>query len=225
LEAQKQPDTTDAPVNSDSSDSQMSHYFKEKVEVETKPKIPAGFGSLFDQITSKRKDFEVEQEVPTIEISNQTEVMAEEAVAPTVRPTMAGDLMSQIHSKRLEYGTPNVATVGLPRPELSPINLNPDPIISNNFLPNENESIEGIDNGSDSNSDDLNKETSPIADIIDFKSVNFEIHRGPIKDRFIDIDFGQNFKDVQTILIINNDGKNQYFEPHKISNSPKQTIK
>jgi hypothetical protein len=124
-------------------------YSKDRIENTIKKS--RGLAENLKAIKAQRVDFEVEQEVPTIDISNQTEVKAEEV--QKVRPKLSMDLLSEIQSRRLEYGTPNIATVGLPRPELSPINLNPDPIISNNFLPNENE---GIDNGSDSSSSENN---------------------------------------------------------------------
>jgi hypothetical protein len=107
-----------------------------------------------------------EKEVPNIEITNQTEIIKsndnnEEPVIPTVRSKMSMDLLSQINSNRLEYGTPSIATVGLPRPDLSPINLN----TKTELLEDKTNIVvdnEGIDNSSDSNS----SETKPIQEAI-----------------------------------------------------------
>ena len=62
-EALEQPDikpvTPETPVNSDSPPSSLDRLFTDPSKtVETKPEVPAGFGSLFDQINAKRKDFD-----------------------------------------------------------------------------------------------------------------------------------------------------------------------
>jgi hypothetical protein len=116
---------TDAPEKSESSNSSLEHYFPKIVEqTKTETEIPSAFATLFDSIRA-RKDTEVLSN-PNIEI--KTEIVEDKQVdsIPTktveTKPEISG-LLSQINSKRLEYGTPSIASVGLPRPELSPLNI------------------------------------------------------------------------------------------------------
>jgi hypothetical protein len=208
------------PANSDGSESSksaMDHYFKKD-----EPEKPAGFASLFDQINAKRNNKDVVGSTPEIEITNITEEVIPieniEAVLDTKTPEdnpVINNLLAQINSRRLEYGTPNIANVGLPRPELSPLNL---PTSSN--LPDDNNEIDESEDSSEAA-----KVNSPQEDIPSFKNIGFKINRGLTKDRFIDIDFGANFKDVSKVLIITNDGKTQYLDPHLISKNPNQALK
>jgi len=146
---------TDAPLfkvskhpviktNSESPPSDMSQYFtKEEAEQEVNPNIEitniidevkpektTAFSSLLEQINAKRNDKDVVGSSPIIENSTPTvEVQPVENIE-AVQETKTQDpaissLLKDINSRRLEYGTPNITTVGLPRPELSPINLNP----------------------------------------------------------------------------------------------------
>lgn len=75
------------------------------------------------------------------------------------RPDLAESLRI-IKSKRLEYGSPSVANVGLPRPDLSPLILNPD---NTSNLPI-NEGIDLEDNQDDLNNRDSNNDAITLHD-------------------------------------------------------------
>lgn len=106
------------------------------------------------------------------------------------------NLFSDIKSRRREYGTPNISNVGLPRPELSPLNI---PSTSN--LPDDNEGIDLEDSN-------LNKESHQvILPLHDWKEeVKLNVHKGSVGDRKIDFDLGENAKDIKSLHFITNDG-------------------
>jgi hypothetical protein len=175
----------------DSSNSSMDHYFP-KVKPET--------------IESSKK------EVPNIEITNPTEIIAEEPIAPTIRPKMDMGLLKQINSRRLEYGSPSIANVGLPREDLSPLIINK---ASSYNLPDVNEDIDLEDNNSN-NSNKQKEENLPLHDWSE--EVKFKIRRGDTYERFIDFDFGNHIKDIKSIYVITNDGESYSINPNVVSN-------
>jgi len=200
------------PHNSESPPSDMNQYFTKE---EVKPEKPTAFASLLAQINAKRNETDVVGSSPVIENPTITvevdPVVNKEAVQETKDPEIS-NLLAQINSRRLEYGTPNIASVGLPRAELSPINLNP---ASSSILP-------VVDN---TGIDESDQDNSPQIENTYFKNIEFKINRGATKDRFIDMNFGEDFNNVSKVLIITNDGKNQYFDPHLISKTPNLAIK
>ena len=182
--------------SSTGSTNSMEHYFPERTDP------PSKFSALFDQIKSKRKDLDSPVEVPKpqIEINNPTvetqTVETSEPISQDNKNSGFLNLFSDIKSRRREYGTPNISNVGLPRPELSPLNI---PSTSN--LPDDNEGI-GLE---DSN---LNKESHQvILPLHDWKEeVKLNIHKGSVGDRKIDFDLGENAKDIKSLHFITNDG-------------------
>jgi hypothetical protein len=109
-----------------------------------------------DQYFKKDDSIEgrLEQELnPTSSYNTEEVKIVESTGTVEVKPTdtVVGDLLAQINSRRREYGTPNIANVGLPRPELSPINLNP---ATSSNLPEDNTGID--DSGESSNSPEDN---------------------------------------------------------------------
>ena len=112
------------------------------------------------------------------------------------------EALKAIKSKRLEYGSPSVANIGLPKGDLSPLIQNEN--ISN--LPNDNE---GID---DSNSEKIEK--LPLHNWNE--EIKFNINKGQPYERFIDIELGENQKDIYKILIITNDGMSNSINPNTV---------
>jgi hypothetical protein len=154
-------------VTNNSTPSEMDEFFKTE---ETKQEIPTIESYNKTEVDHTEVDatasYKIQSEVNITEgifskenINNNEVVYSKENIEQRINNNrgLAANL-NAIKSRRLEYGSPNVANVGLPRPELSPINLNPDPIISNNFLPNENEGIDIEDNN------DNNQESLPLHD-------------------------------------------------------------
>jgi hypothetical protein len=108
-------------VNS-GSDSSMDHYFPEVIKPIVEITKPADVDKTIENLDQA-------QESPKSGFFN---------------------LFSDIKSRRREYGTPNISNVGLPRPELSPLNI---PSTSN--LPDDNEGIDLEDSN-------LNKESHQV---------------------------------------------------------------
>jgi hypothetical protein len=98
-------------------------------------------------------------------------------------------LLKEIKSKRLEYGSPGKIDKELPEDNIE-------------------------DYGEDQ--EEVEEEIGPI----NWKDeIKFNINRGDIKDRFIDFNFGDKFKDINKIYIFLNDGSAQYIDVHaNISN-------
>ena len=214
-------------VTNNSTPSEMDEFFKTE---ETKQEIPTIESYNKTEVDHTEVDatasYKIQSEVNITEgifskenINNNEVVYSKENIEQRINNNrgLAANL-NAIKSRRLEYGSPNVANVGLPRPELSPINLNPDPIISNNFLPNENEGIDIEDNN------DNNQESLPLHDWKE--EVKFKINRGQSFERFIDMDFGENIRDISKIFIITNDGQTLSINPNKtFSHNTNQSIK
>jgi hypothetical protein len=120
---------------------------------EVKPEKTTAFSSLLEQINAKRNDKYVVGSTPIIENPTLTveveHVETKKLEVPKDKPEVL-NLLKDINSRRLEYGTPNIASVGLPRPELSPINLNP---ASSSVLPEVDNT--GIDESDDSPQDNI----------------------------------------------------------------------
>jgi hypothetical protein len=57
----------------------------------------------------------------------------------------------------------------------------------------------------------------PIS-LLNKDNIKLEIYRGDIKDRFVDINFGEESKYVNKLYIMTNDGFGQYFTPHPDAN-------
>jgi hypothetical protein len=109
------------------------------------------------------------------------------------------NLLQQINSQRKEYGTP---------PGNSPLFENPIETIEN-----------PIDTGIDTSGESSSGETQILdSHKIDFKDIKLDIKRGDIQDRFVNIDFGENFDKISKVYIIKNDGSSQYFDPHSQKN-------
>lgn len=137
------------------------------------------------------------------------------------RPNIA-ETLKAIRSKRLEYGSPSVANIGLPRGELSPLILNQD---SSN-LPDINEGIDlENDNSEDNNHNEKDsQERLPLHNWND--EIKFNINKGQPYNRFIDVDFGDNQKDISKILIITNDGISNSINPNTVvSHNHKNSFK
>ena len=137
------------------------------------------------------------------------------------RPNIA-ETLKAIRSKRLEYGSPSVANIGLPRGELSPLILNQD---SSN-LPDINEGIDlENDNSEDNNHNEKDsQERLPLHNWND--EIKFNINKGQPYNRFIDVDFGDNQKDISKILIITNDGISNTINPNTVvSHNHKNSFK
>jgi hypothetical protein len=101
------------------------------------------------------------------------------------------NLLKDIKSKRLEYGSPNTSTKDLPEDKIEV--------------------------------DQDEEEEEEIGPINWRDEIKFNINRGDIKNRFIDFDFGDKFKDIIKVYIITNDGAGQFLDPH--SNNSIQSIK
>lgn len=83
----------------------------------------------------------------------------------------------------MEYGTPNIASVGLPRPELSPLKI---PLPTSSIITDDNN--QDIDLSNSQNNSDSNKDNSPVENIntINWKEeVNFDIKRGKFNHIYI----------------------------------------
>ena len=112
------------------------------------------------------------------------------------------EALKAIKSKRLEYGSPSVANIGLPKGDLSPLIQNEN--ISN--LPNDNEGI-----------DDSNPEKEVKLPLHNWnEEIKFNINKGQPYERFIDIELGENQKDIYKILIITNDGMSNSINPNTV---------
>lgn len=59
---------------------------------------------------------------------------------------------------------------------------------------------------------------------INWEDIKFRIYNDKINERFINIDFGEQFKDISKMYIITNDGFGQYFDIHHVKDN-KQSIK
>jgi hypothetical protein len=95
------------------------------------------------------------------------------------------NLLKDIRSKRLEYGSPSKIDKDLPKAN--------------------------IEEYSEDQDQDEEEEIGPI----NWKEeIKFEINRGDIKDRFIDFNFGDKFKDLNKVYIFLNDGSAQYIDVH-----------
>jgi len=187
--------------------------------VEVSPEKPTAISSLLEQINARRNDNDVVGSSPIIEnpilIVEQVETVVNKELEGNKDDPASSSLLRDINSRRLEYGTPNIASVGLPRPELSPINLNP---ASSSILPDiDNTGIDESDNSSESS-----KDNTPIINWNE--EIKFEIKTGNVYNRFIDIDYGEHHKEITKVLIITNDGQSNTINPHT-TNSTKQSIK
>jgi hypothetical protein len=78
----------------------------------------------------------------------------------------------------------------------------------------------------DTLSSDSSSEVDTDLPIINWKEeITLDIHRGKIEDRFINVNLGNNYDKINRILIMLNDGSQQYFNPHKNNKSNIQSIK
>jgi hypothetical protein len=123
------------------------------------------------------------------------------------------EALKAIKSKRLEYGSPSVANIGLPKGDLSPLIQNEN--ISN--LPDIKEEIDLEEN----------KNYQDKLPLHNWKEeIKFNINKGQPYERFIDIELGENQKDIYKILIITNDGMSNSINPNTvISHSHKNSFK
>lgn len=109
------------------------------------------------------------------------------------------NLFQQIKSNRKEYGSPIDKTSPLKEDQTD-------------------------HNLSDHNSPDLNSTTVEDSDINSWSNIKPIIHREDNFNRYVQIDFGNNFKEAKKVLIHTNDGHSIYLNPH-ISNNTIQAFK
>jgi hypothetical protein len=169
-----------------------------QTHIEDRLKPASSLSNLFKIATDIFTDNPIDNDlgIDTSAESSNKEENNIPSTSQTIRPKMSADLLGAINSKRLEYGTPNTETVELTR---------------------------GEDNQSDTNDSKIDNSNSP--DLFNWKEeVKIDIHRGNIYNRFIDIDYGENHKNISKISIITNDGLTNYFNPHTV-NTQNQTIK
>lgn len=100
-----------------------------------------------------------------------------------------GNLFSQIKSHRKEYGSPK------------------------------SDIDKSVEDPIDSDSNDEKDSPQDKSNIFIPENIKFNIKTGDISNRFIDFDFGEQFDKISKIMIITNDGYNQYFDPHYSKNS------
>lgn len=242
-------DQTEIIEDNNSTPSEMGNYFtdtKQEVIQENKSDKPKGFTSLFESIRAKRKyhddsDDLIELTKNTVinfqkaeglfskdnilntedHLSKEMEVLySKENIDNSVkeRPILAQNLKA-IRSKRLDYGSPSVANVGLPRGDLSPLIINQ---ASTSKLPDINEGIDLEDNNQVNDNRDSDNESLTLHDWK--KEIKLDIKKGNPYERFIEFDFGEHHKDINRLYIITNDGQSFHVNPHTVNKS-KQDIK
>jgi hypothetical protein len=164
--------------NSDNSNDSLDHFFPEVVKPNIEINNPTG-------------------EAPTVKLESEQE-------DPRKNPSFI-NLFSKIKSTRKEYGTPNISSVGLPRPDLSPLN-----IPSNSNLP---ENVEDTNNEDSNESiEDQKEEYLPLHNWKE--EIKLNIHRGSVENRVVDFDLGEHAKDIKSLYFITNDGVSFSLNPN-----------
>ena len=122
---------------------------------------------------------------------------------PKTNPLFS-NVFEDIRNKRFKK-SPNIATVGLPREDLSALNLNQE----------STSNLHDTDNDIEENKTEKKKiEKLPLHNWKE--EIKFEINRGQPYERFIDIELGENQKDIYKILIITNDGMSNSINPNTV---------
>jgi hypothetical protein len=137
------------------------------------------------------------------------------------------DSLKNIRSKKLEYGTPKVANIGLQTPIEEQMKTSPllhKPSISNllddtmNLFDDDPADIDHSSKSEEnlSNEKDETQESDIKLSRINWREeIKYNIQRGDPQDRFIEFDFGKHFDKITKVFIILNDGSSQYFNPHQ----------
>jgi hypothetical protein len=138
---------------------------------------------------------------------------AEETKEVPKTNSLFSNVFEDIRNKRFKK-SPNIATVGLPREDLSPLILNQ---ASTSNLPDTDKDIE-------ENNTQQETEKLPLHNWKE--EIKLEIQNGKPYERFIDFDFGEHIRDIRKIIIITNDGQNNMVNPlTSISHNHKASIK
>lgn len=178
--------------------------------------------NLFESINALRKG---KGKIVVPDKNTQTpnvEINIEEPAIPT-RPKLPADLMSQIHSKKLEYGSPNIANLGLNTPIDNQLKKSPSisSLIKDAMNLWEDNPIEedlGIDtSGESSNKTEpiITKDTLAVIDSFDKIPVNIDS-----KNHKFNIDFGDMKSKIKSIHAATNDGYLSTFDLTEDNNFP-----